>query len=314
MLDDDVYPIRALITGNNPLGQWPDQNKARRAVANLELVVHMDLFRNATSMYADYLLPMATGIEKGGPARFAEDRRIVWNDRLIDPPGEAKSDHWFWIELGKRFGFEDLLKDDYKSPRRLWDEVLRPATPAVSGITTARLLERDNRCIRFPFVDDSKEESSTLYQAGSTAFGQPEGKRFPTGSGRLEFWTEPLEARFATMGLSALPVFYSKKMQLIELPHLTEASAKDEAVVSPFFADKNYARSRSIRSVAGMADVKVDQSVYDTELVTGRPPAAHFHSWTHYFWQAQEMWPELFCQIHPDKAKKWGLPMVIIWR
>jgi anaerobic selenocysteine-containing dehydrogenase len=44
------------------------------------------------------------------------------------------------------------------------------------------------------------------------------------------------------------------------------------------------------------------QSEFDTELVTGRPPAAHFHSWTHYFWQAQEMWPELYCQIHPDKA------------
>ena len=42
---------------------------------------------------------------------------------------------------------------------------------------------------------------------------------------------------------------------------------------------------------------------FDTELVTGRPPALHFHSWTHYFWQAQEMWPELYCQIHPDKAK-----------
>ena len=46
---------------------------------------------------------------------------------------------------------------------------------------------------------------------------------------------------------------------------------------------------------------------YDTELVTGRPPAPHFHSWTHYFWQAQEMWPELYCQIHPDKAKLHGI-------
>lgn len=38
------------------------------------------------------------------------------------------------------------------------------------------------------------------------------------------------------------------------------------------------------------------------ELVTGRPPAPHFHSWTHYFWQSQEMWPDLYAQIHPDKA------------
>ena len=99
MLGEDRYPICALITGNNPLGQWPDQNKVRRAVQTLELVVHMNLFLNDTSRHADYVLPMASGIEKGGPARFAEDRRIVWNDHLIDPPGEARSDHWFWIEL-----------------------------------------------------------------------------------------------------------------------------------------------------------------------------------------------------------------------
>ena len=129
MLDGKPYPIKALITGNNPLGQWPNQNRARAAVKSLDLVVHMELFKNATSRYADYVLPMASGIEKGGTTRFAEDRRIVWNDRFIDPPGEARSDHWFWIELGKRFGFDDVLKDDYKDPRKLWDEVLVASTP-----------------------------------------------------------------------------------------------------------------------------------------------------------------------------------------
>ena len=34
--------------------------------------------------------------------------------------------------------------------------------------------------------------------------------------------------------------------------------------------------------------------------------AAHFHSWTHYFWQAQEMWPDLYCQLHPAKAARLG--------
>ena len=80
------YPLRALITGNNPLGQWPNQNRVREIIQSLDLVVHLELFKNATSAYADYVLPMASGIEKGGTTRFAEDRRIVWNDRLIDPP------------------------------------------------------------------------------------------------------------------------------------------------------------------------------------------------------------------------------------
>ena len=41
---------------------------------------------------------------------------------------------------------------------------------------------------------------------------------------------------------------------------------------------------------------------FDTHLITGRPPAPHFHSWTHYAWQAQEMWPDMYVQMHPDKA------------
>nr|WP_255327068.1 molybdopterin dinucleotide binding domain-containing protein [Pseudogulbenkiania sp. MAI-1] len=33
----------------------------------------------------------------------------------------------------------------------------------------------------------------------------------------------------------------------------------------------------------------------------------HFYSGTHYFWQAQEMWPDLYCQLHPDKARDIGV-------
>ena len=300
MLNEAQYPIRAMITGNNPLGQWPNLNRARRAVMGLDLVVHMDLFRNATSDHADYVLPMASGIEKGGTTRFAEDRRIVWNDKLIDPPGEARSDHWFWIELGKRFGFDDILKDRYKDPRVLWDEVVAPTTPGVRGITTKRLIEQPSRWMRIPVKTEDAFAPDTLYLEGTTAFDAPEGHRFPTPSGKLEFFTPKLEGRFAAMGLSALPEFYTEKPSAHLAPTL-EYSGED--VVSSFFHTEMYAEPGSL-----VAPIEAPvMSEFDTELVTGRPPAPHFHSWTHYFWQAQEMWPQLYCQIHPKKADALGI-------
>jgi anaerobic selenocysteine-containing dehydrogenase len=163
MLDSQPYPIRALITSNNPLGQWPNQNRARSALDALDLVVHLELWKNATSRHADYLLPMASGIEKGGTSRFAEDRRIVWNDRFIDPPGEARSDHWFWIELGKRFGFDDVLKEDYKEPRKLWDEVLVAATPDLAAANSAALVSRPNRTVRLPEFHGGPGEIDPVY-------------------------------------------------------------------------------------------------------------------------------------------------------
>ncbi len=299
MLDGAPYPIRALITGNNPLAQWPNQKRARAAVAALDLVVHMELFKNATSRYADYILPMASGIEKGGTTRFAEDRRIVWNDRLIDPPGEARSNHWFWIELGKKFGFDDVLKEDYKEPRRLWDEVLVAATPDLAAATSTRLASRPNRTVRLPDFEPGDGEIDPVYVTEAMRLNPDAGLRYPTASGRLEFWTEAQEEKFGAIGLSALPEFYSEAEQLVDLPHIR---FDDRPRASSFLGEDTLVYGGRI----------VDQPVardprFDTELITGRPPAPHFHSWTHYFWQAQEMWPELYCQIHPSKARALGI-------
>ncbi|MFT5219647.1 MAG: anaerobic selenocysteine-containing dehydrogenase/Fe-S-cluster-containing dehydrogenase component [Planctomycetota bacterium] len=299
MAEGDPYPIKALITGNNPLGQWPDQARLREAIQSLDLIVHLELFKNATSSFADYVLPMASGIEKGGTTRFAEDRRIVWNDRLIDPPGEAKSDHWFWIELGKKFGFDDVLKEDYKDPRKLWDEVLVAATPDLQDASIEHLISQPNRTVRLPFFDPKKGGLDPVYVT-EIHRQNPESKlKYPTDSGQLEFYTDKLEAKFNTVGLSALPEFYSEAEQLIALPKI---SYDDKQVASPFFDKETLIYGGRIT-----APQAADHSYFDTELVTGRPPAPHFHSWTHYFWQAQEMWPEMYCQIHPQKAQGLGI-------
>ncbi len=297
------YPITALITGNNPLTQWPDQNRSRAALANLDLLVHMECFSNETSAFADYVLPMATGVEKGGPSRLAEDRRVIWTEQLIDPPGEVRSDHWVWVELGKRLGFDDVLLESYKDPAVFWDEAFRPASPELHGITLKRLRASPNRCVRAPVATEDAPEESTLFLEGSVFFGDSKGRRFPTPSGKLEFYTEAVQARFAALGLSALPVFYTEREQQIPLPHLQNQDDGD-ALLSPFF-DKDVWQRPVVLVDGDPAPLHAEG--FDTELVTGRPPAPHFHSWTHFFWQAQEMWPEQYCQIHPRKAQQLGI-------
>ena len=308
MLHGRPYPLKALIACNNPLGQWPGQDKARAAFRALDLVVHIELFANETSAFADYVLPAATGIEKGEIGRSNDDRRVVWIDKMIEPPGEAKSDSWIWIELGKRFGFEDVLKEEYKDSGVFWDEVCTQ-NEQLRGITQQRLHSVPYRWVRQPVATEDAPEIDTLYLEGTTAVGAPPGHRFPTKSGKLEFWTEELERKFATVGLSALPEFYSEREQLVDLPYVELLDADGEAgVVSPFCRpDTGTSRGRITAGSADGPGARLRAQGYDTELVTGRPPAAHFHSWTHYFWQAQEMWPDLYCQIHPDKAAALGI-------
>lgn len=299
------YPIRALMTCNNPLAQWPGQAAAREAFRALDLLVHIELFANETSAYADYVLPAATGIEKGEIGRANDDRRVVWIDKMIEPPGEAKADGWIWVELGKRFGFDDVLRETYKDPRIFWDEVCID-TEQLSGCTQKRLHSVPWRWVRYPVATEDAPEIETLYLEGTTAVGAPPGHRFATKSGKLEFWTPELDEKFRTLGLSALPEFYSEREQLVDLPYVElEESDAGAGVISPFCRPgTGAARARIVAASGDGPGARLRAQGFDTELVTGRPPAAHFHSWTHYFWQAQEMWPDLYCQIHPEKATR----------
>ena len=302
------YPIRALIACNNPMSLWPGQAAAREAFSALDLLVHIELFPNETSAYADYVLPAATGIEKGEIGRGNDDRRIVWIDKMIDPPGEAKADGWIWIELARRLGFGDVLREEYKDPRVFWDEACI-GNDQLRGVTQRRLHSVPYRWVRQPVASEDAAEIETLYLEGTSAPAAPAGHRFPTKSGKLEFWTEEMEAKFAALGLSALPEFYSEREQLIDLPYveLLDSDA-DAGVISPFCRpDTSSSRARIVDATSDGPAARLRARGFDTELVTGRPPAAHFHSLTHYFWQAQEMWPDLYCQIHPEKARALGI-------
>ena len=307
MLGEGPYPLKALIACNNPMALWPDQKVSRAALSALDLLVHIDVFPNETSAYADYVLPAATGIEKGEVGRACEDRRIVWIDKMIDPPGEAQTDGWIWIELGKRLGFADVLKECWKDSAKFWDEALIDNVH-MRGCTQARLHSTPYRWVRAPVSSEDAEEIETLYTEGTTAHGAPQGHRFPTTSGKLEFWTEALEEKFRVYGLSALPEFYSETETLINLPHLAYDAPRVKPLLGPFSPSPTYTRTAKIVSAeAAQPSAVLRARGFDLELVTGRAPAPHFHSWTHYAWQAQEMWPDQYAQIHPDAAAKRGI-------
>lgn len=301
------YPIKALLTCNNPMSNWPGQDAAREAFLALDLLVHIELFENETSAFADYVLPCATGIEKGDIGRSTDDRRVVWIDKMIEPPGEAKSDDWIWVELGKRFGYDDVLKDAYKDPALFWDEMCID-NDQLRGITQKRLHSVPWRWVRFPVAQEGDAEQETLFLEGSSAPGHP-GKRFPTPSGKLEFHSAAMEEKFRVMGLSALPEFYSEREQLLDMPYVEFAQGDDEpGVLTPFHSARVGASPATIRQPgADSPGARLRSRGFNLELVTGRPPAPHFHSWTHFAWQAQEMWSDLYVQIHPAAAARAGV-------
>ena len=95
----DPYPLRAVITSNNPMMAWPNQDRVRAAFKQLDLMVHIDLFMNETSHFADYVLPAATGIEKG---EISRPKTGVLSGSINHCRRRGcKTDDWFGSSLAK---------------------------------------------------------------------------------------------------------------------------------------------------------------------------------------------------------------------
>lgn len=102
ILTEKPYPIKVLIiNGGNPMTQWPNTSKVKRALEKLELLVVMDIFMTQTAKLAHIVLPAASCFEK------TELRMgLSLMKKVIEPLYECKSDYEFWVELARKMGYE----------------------------------------------------------------------------------------------------------------------------------------------------------------------------------------------------------------
>lgn len=102
-------PVKALfVSSGNPVLSIGGEQKMRAALEGLELLVCVDIYRNATGEYADYVLPAAGAFER-------EDINIVglgmqyepsvqFTEAVVPPAFERKPDWWIWEKLAERMG------------------------------------------------------------------------------------------------------------------------------------------------------------------------------------------------------------------
>ncbi|MFD2443681.1 molybdopterin-dependent oxidoreductase [Bacillus sp. CGMCC 1.16607] len=94
------------VTCGNPLTQVPNTELVKRAFESVETLVVMDQFMTDTAKLAEYVLPVTTIFEEEDVYYSSMYHHYVnYGPKLVDAPGEAKSDLWIWTELAKRLGF-----------------------------------------------------------------------------------------------------------------------------------------------------------------------------------------------------------------
>lgn len=111
---DPNDPVKALfVSSGNPVLSIGGEEKMREALEGLELLVCVDIYRNATGEYADYVLPAAGAFER-------EDINIVglgmqyepsvqFTEAMVKPAFERKPDWWIWERLAERMGGQSVF-------------------------------------------------------------------------------------------------------------------------------------------------------------------------------------------------------------
>ena len=155
------------VIGTNPLVSLPDQNRSKRILDQLFLVVQDPFIDAETVDLADIYFPVAMWGEKTGCITNA-DRSVNLLMKAVDPPGEARSDFDIVVEVAKRLGFEDrdgaplIPFADPKEAFEEWRKVSKGRPCDYSGMTYELIL--DMGAVRWPCNEQHPRGCERLYE------------------------------------------------------------------------------------------------------------------------------------------------------
>jgi len=197
----------------NPFQSSPKLNRYRNAaLKDGRFIVVSDIYPNRSTEVADVVLPAAMWVEKEGAFGNAERRTQFWR-RMVDAPGEAKSDLWQILEFAKRMGHGELFARSFKGRELPAGHKASDASAAWGAYVEKGLFEEYRRFglghghdlapfddyhaahgLRWPVVDG--KESAIRYREGYDPY-VPKGAGvsfYGNKDGRAVIWQRPYEA------------------------------------------------------------------------------------------------------------------------
>jgi len=168
-----------LLFGTDMLSSFADAGRVAEGLARQDLVVAYDLFLNDTARrFADVVLPATAWLEEIGCK--STNTHLYLMPQALEAPGQTRPIAWVLRELARRLGVADFFP--WARDTDALDAILDH--PATGHATVAALAaEGGLRALRVSHV------------------AHPD-LRFPTPSGRIEFYSE----RAKELGLPPLPV------------------------------------------------------------------------------------------------------------
>jgi anaerobic dimethyl sulfoxide reductase subunit A len=202
-LDSNIRLIYA-VASNVLINQHANINRTAKILQNetlVECIVVQDNFLTPTARFADVVLPACTQFETWG----AEDGwkygdEVFLMPRIVEPPGEARSDYRICADIAARLGIGQAYTEG--RDERAWVEW---------SLTQLR----DARYPALPRLDEFERGNTGVYAmpigtpaVAFSAFRADSAKNpLPTPSGRIEIFSATLHAMGKPAEIPAIPKY-----------------------------------------------------------------------------------------------------------
>jgi anaerobic selenocysteine-containing dehydrogenase len=168
-------PIKSMMCWNaNPVTQAPECDKIVQGLLREDLfLVSAEHFISDTAAYADIILPAAMGAEMEDVILSWGHFYLTYNEKCVEPPGEALPNNEIFRRLAAHMGFED---EQFKwSDSECLRQYINWDAPSCKGIDLAYLREHG-----FARLNVGAPGERAPHKEGN----------FPTASGKCEFKSE----------------------------------------------------------------------------------------------------------------------------
>ena len=245
----------ALVMCTNPAQSLPNSAVQCSNMSKAGFLVVAEIFGDSeTAKLADVLLPAALWIEKEGVTGQGE-RRYQYTPKLLEPPGQCRSDLAILVDLADRLGHGKLISA--RTPEAVWDEWRKVSAHSkynFAGITYPRL--KALRGLQWPCPTPDHPGTVRRFVEGSDPLVEP-------GSG-IEFYGFPDKKAV----IASRPYVRSPEMPTPEFPlQLTTGR-----VVEQWHTGTMTMRIPELRDGAGPARIEISPSDADRQRVAEGSP------------------------------------------
>jgi len=170
------HPVKALyLWASNPVCNAADQKEVISKIFDaIEFIVVTDMVETDTTKYADLVLPAAHWFEKVDLAQGPDQPNTTLSEKAVEPQWESKPDMEIYRLIAQGMGLGEFFK---YTDEEFVQMLLDTDRARSSGLTWERL------------------KTEKVIQTLPTGWINWEGDRFPSPSGRLEFYLENPEPR-----------------------------------------------------------------------------------------------------------------------